>query len=327
MFNTLGAFLRWAEQSFIDAKLHFGHGTNNAWDEAVAIALFVLGLPPDIDASVLKRPLSKDESDRLQKLAEKRVNQRIPVPYLSHTAWFAGLPFYVNEQVLIPRSPLAELIEQQFSPWLSVRQPMRILDLCAGSGCIAVAVAKAFPEAAVDAIDIDENALKVAKMNIVRHGVENQVQVIKSDLFAACQGRSELASPRGVQHELSPGIQQEFSSGTQKELSLGVRYDIIISNPPYVAQKEIDALPKEYSYEPMLALEAGDDGLNVVRRILKEAPQYLAPKGLLIVEVGSSESALIDEYPSFPFIWLEFERGGEGVFLLREEEAALWKVS
>lgn len=293
MFNTLGEFLSWAEQAFIQAKLHFGHGTNNAWDEAVAVALFVLNLPPDVEASAINRSLSPKESNLLQALAEKRIKQRMPLPYLSHTAWFAGLPFYVNEQVLIPRSPIAELIDQEFSPWL-MQSPKRILDLCTGSGCIAIAAAKAFPKARVDAIDIDNNALKIAKMNIVRHRVENQVTTLQSDLFSACQG---------------------------------VQYDIIVSNPPYVAEKEMRQLPKEYAYEPKLALEAGQDGLFVVRRILQEAAQYLIPKGLLIVEVGSAEKALIEEYPSLPFLWLEFEHGGEGVFLLKKEEETLWKVS
>lgn len=303
MFDTLGAFLKWAEQSFIRAKLHFGHGTNNAWDEAVAIALFVLGLAPNVDASVIHRKLTELESNRLQELAEKRINLRIPLPYLTHTAWFAGLPYYVSEQVLIPRSPIAELIEHRFSPWFGFRKPRRILDLCTGSGCIAVALAKAFPDALVDAIDIDDNALSVAKMNIVRHGVETQVRVVKSDLFSAAR-------------EMSEG---EMADATQ--------YDIIVSNPPYVAQKVIKALPKEYLHEPKLALEAGQDGLSVVRQILKEAPRFLAPLGLLIVEVGEAAPALIAEYPTFPFIWWEFERGGEGVFLLKQEEAALWKVS
>lgn len=293
MFTTLGDYLHWAEQSFTKAGIHFGHGTNNAWDESVAIALFVLGLAPDVGKEVLARMLSPSESRRLEELSHRRINERIPVPYLSHTAWFFDLPFYVNENVLIPRSPVAELIEQEFLPWLE-DPPRRILDLCSGSGCIAVALAKAFPGVPVDAIDIDSQALSVATMNIIRHGVENQVKLIKSDLFSACEG---------------------------------IHYDIIISNPPYVALEEFNALPKEYSHEPRLGLEAGQDGLSVVRRILIEAPQYLSPKGILIVEVGSAAELLMETYPTIPFIWLEFERGGEGVFLLRKEEEALWKVS
>lgn len=314
MFTTLGDFLYWAEKAFTEAKLHFGHGTNNAWDEAVALALFVLHLPPDSDDSVLQRKLSDEESSFLSALAKQRIEKRYPVPYLTHTAWFMGLPFYVNEHVLIPRSPIAELIEQGFDPWVE-SPPRRILDLCCGSGCIAIACALAFEDATVDALDIDPRALSVAKMNVIRHKVEDRLNLIQSDLFSAC-GKSRDSRESQAFHESREGPE-----------SREYRYDIIVSNPPYVPKEELADLPREYTYEPRLALEAGQDGLAIVRRILKEAPQYLTDQGILIVEVGIAAEQLISEYPHIPFIWLEFERGGEGVFLLKKEDESTWKLS
>jgi len=288
---TLGAFLEEAEHLLMDAELHFGHGTDNAWDEAVALASYVLNLPPDVDASVMDRLLTSDEKNTLMALVERRIVDKIPVPYLTHIAWFFGLSFYVDERVIIPRSPLAELIEYQFQPWLGDRLPSRLLDLCTGSGCIAIACAFAFPNARVDAVDLSELALQVAKKNVNSHQKEPQIRLIESDLFAGCQGI----------------------------------YDIIISNPPYVGAEEYQYLPEEYHYEPKLALETDDNGLAIVLRILKEAPQYLAPNGLLIVEVGNSADALIKACPDIPFTWLTFERGGDGVFLLELGEDGQWK--
>ncbi len=289
--STLGAFLEEAEHLLLDADLHYGHGTDNAWDEAVALASYVLHLPPDVDTSVMDRPLSSEEKNTLMSLLERRINDKIPVPYLSHTAWFFGLPFYVDERVIIPRSPLAELIEHEFQPWLGDREPKRILDLCTGSACIAIACAYVFQNTEVDAVDISELALQVAHKNVATHQKEKQLNLILGDLFEGCKGT----------------------------------YDIIISNPPYVSEQEYQDLPEEYHYEPKLALETGNNGLAIVYRILKEAPRYLGPNGILVVEVGNSADALIAACPDIPFTWLSFERGGDGVFLLELGENKRWK--
>jgi ribosomal protein L3 glutamine methyltransferase len=285
---TLGEFLKKTEKAFKKAKLYFGHGTNNAWDEACSLAMAVLDLPPDVDASAASRKLTENEIAELENLAKRRIEERRPIPYLSHQAWFSGLKFYVDERVIIPRSPLGELIQQKMKPWWPKNKPVqRILDLCCGSACIAIACAYAFPKAKIDALDISSEALAVAERNIREHHCEDRVHLIQSDLFAAC-----------------PPLQ----------------YDIIISNPPYVSLEEMKHLPPEYQWEPRLALEANQDGLSVVHRIIQEAPQFLDKQGLLIVEVGNSEEALKTAYPNMPFTWIEFERGGHGVFLLRAGE-------
>lgn len=289
---TLGEYLKKTEQAFLNAKLYFGHGTNNAWDEAVAIAMAVLELPPDVEASVAVRPLTLDEIEKMDILVNRRIEERRPLPYLSHQAWFAGLKFYVDERVIIPRSPLGELIINKFKPWWPKNKyPHRILDLCTGSACIAIACSYAFPQAKVDAVDISKEALEVAERNLREHirehhivSLEDRLRLLQSDLFEACSGQ---------------------------------RYDIIISNPPYVSLSEMKNLPIEYQWEPRLALVAEQDGLSVVHRILKEASGYLTQNGILIVEVGNSEEALKKAYPNMPFIWLEFDRGGQGVFLLK----------
>ena len=285
--QTLGDFLEWAEEAFTAADLHFGHGTDNAWDEAVALALAVLQLPPDADAAVTKQILSITEKERLMSLALKRMEVRMPVPYLTHEAWFAHLKFYVDERVIIPRSPMGELIRNEFEPWLGLRPVHRILDLCTGSACMAIAAAYAFPEAIIDAVDISEAALEVARINVKHHHCEDRVHLLKGDLFSECQENS---------------------------------YDIIISNPPYVDETDMESLPPEFLYEPRLALAAGADGLSVTRNILQDAKHYLVPQGLLFVELGNSAEALENAYPQLPFIWLDFEQGGEGVFLLSRED-------
>jgi len=285
--TTLRDVLQWAEQSFEAANLYFGHGTNNAWDEAVALALFVLQIPPDSDTSILDRVMSPSEREKLIALVNRRIQERIPVPYLTHEAWFMGLKFYVDKRVIIPRSPMGELILNGFEPWLGNRPVRRILDLCTGSGCIAIACAKIFSQATVDAVDISKDALSVAAQNIQLHACQNQVNLIHADLFEGCAGQ---------------------------------QYDIIISNPPYVDTDEMEALPLEFHFEPSLALEAGSDGLMVVKRILKEASYYLSSSGLLFVEVGNAMEALQAHYPKVPFTWLEFERGGQGVFMLEKEK-------
>jgi ribosomal protein L3 glutamine methyltransferase len=285
--NTIRDFLRYATSRFNAHALYYGHGTDNAWDEAVTLVLHTLHLPHDIHTQILDAHLLHEEKTNLIKLINERVEKRIPVPYLTNEAWFAGLSFYVDERVLIPRSPIAELIEKQFSPWVNADEVHHILDLCTGSGCIAIACAKAFPDAEVDAADISADALTVAKTNVLRHRVEDQVHLHQSDLFSSLPGK---------------------------------KYDLIVSNPPYVNLQEMAALPAEYLHEPSLGLAAGETGLDIVKQILQNAANHLTPNGVLIVEVGNSEVALQESYPNVPFVWLEFERGGGGVFLLTSAE-------
>jgi ribosomal protein L3 glutamine methyltransferase len=285
--QTIRDFIRYATSRFNQAGLYFGHGTDNAWDEAVALVLHTLHLPHDISHQVLDARLVADERNQLLQLIQQRVEKRIPLAYLTNEAWFSGLSFYVDERVLIPRSPIAELIERHFQPWVQPDNIHKILDLCTGSGCIAIALAKAFPEAEVEASDLSADALAVAKINVLRHSVEDQVHLYQSDLFADLAGK---------------------------------KYDLIVSNPPYVSQQEMADLPDEYLHEPAVGLEAGKEGLDIVRRILVEALNHLTPNGVIIVEVGNSEYALQEAYPNIPFTWLEFERGGGGVFLLTAQQ-------
>ena len=286
--TTIRDFIRWGASRMNEAGLFFGHGTDNALDEAAALVLYALHLPPDLQEIYLQAALTPSEKDRVHALLQKRIDKRMPAAYLTRQAWFMGLPFYVDERVLVPRSPLAELIEVQFQPWLSnPERATRILDLCTGSGCIGIACAYMFPEAEVDLTDISSDALAVSQRNIDEYGMGERVRGIKSDLFAGLSGHS---------------------------------YDIIISNPPYVSEQEFKDLAAEYHQEPQLGLVAGDDGLDVVRRILRQARDFLNPEGLLIVEVGNSQYALSEAFPDLPFTWLSFERGGDGVFLLYAEQ-------
>lgn len=283
---TLGDFLTWASSKFESSDIFYGHGTDNPWDEAVMLALYVLKLPAQNDLSLLEQRLSSQQTEELVMLAERRVSERIPVPYLSHEAWFAGERYYVNQDVLIPRSPLAETIANHFQPWLGSIVPHRILDLCTGSGCLAIYCAKQFPESTVDALDISPQALAVANINIKSHNCVNRVRTIQSDLFEAVPG---------------------------------VKYDIIVSNPPYVSAQAMNELPIEYKHEPILALASGTDGLDLTIKIINQARKNLMPHGLLIVEVGESWQTLADKYPEIAFTWLDFSYGGEGVFLLTAE--------
>lgn len=271
------------EKRFLEEDLYYGHGTDNPWDEAVALVFFALEIPFDIDDNSLEN--FKITSESLRKVEEwvsRRIHERKPLSYLTHQAYFAGLKFYVDERVIIPRSPFAELIEHQFRPWINPKKIKRILDLCTGSGCMAIACAKAFPKAIIDATDLSSDALDVARINVEKNQVQNQVTLWQSDLF------------------------DQLPKNT---------YDLIISNPPYVSFTEMAALPIEYQHEPKMALEASEDGLALVARILNETPSFLSSHGLLAVEVGNSETALIRRFPSYPFIWPEFERGGGGIFL------------
>lgn len=284
---TIRDFIRWGVTHFNQAQLCYGHGTDNSWDEAVHLVLSAVHLSPDSDSNVLDSKLILDEKKQIVELIERRIKERMPVPYLLNEAWFAGLAFYVDERVLIPRSPISELIDEDFRPWVEEQNINRVLDLCTGSGSIAITVALTFLDATVDAVDLDTGALEVAAKNVKKYELEDRVNLIQSDLFD--------------------------NLGDQK-------YDIIISNPPYVAELEYNSLPAEYHHEPKLALEAGSDGLTIVKRILKQAQQYLTPNGVLIVEVGLTQEAVEVAFPNIPFTWLQFEQGGEGVFLLTFDE-------
>ncbi len=282
--TTVRDYIRWGASQMNAAEVYFGHGTDNALDEAATLVLHALHLPPDLPETYFAAVLTPQECATVQALIEQRIATRQPAAYLTRRAWFMGLPFEVDQRVLVPRSPIAELIERQFQPWLADPEAVTaILDLCTGSGCIGIACAYAFPEAHVDLVDISPEALEVASLNVAEHGLYERVQVIASDVFTALPGR---------------------------------RYPLIISNPPYVDAAEYASLPAEYRHEPALGLQAGTDGLEIVRQILDQAGDYLTEDGWLVVEVGSSQAALLAAYPDLPFIWPEFERGGEGVFLL-----------
>ncbi|MCS5708922.1 50S ribosomal protein L3 N(5)-glutamine methyltransferase [Candidatus Berkiella cookevillensis] len=289
---TTRDLIRWAVSQFNKENLVYGHGTDNAWDEAVNLILSSVHLPPDIDVNVLDAKLSYSERVCIVERIQKRVVDRIPVAYLVKEAWFAGLNFYVDERVLIPRSPIAELIEDEFSPWVEETHVESILDLGTGSGCIAIGCALTFPQAKVDAVDYSDNAIEVAKINVARFGLEDSVEVIKSDLF------SELGNKQ---------------------------YDIIVSNPPYVSLEEYNTLPSEYHFEPEMALVSKENGLQIVKRILSQAEQHLSDSGILIVEVGYSQGYVEEAFPDIPFTWLQFENGGEGVFLLTKDELKEFK--
>ncbi|KLV05276.1 MULTISPECIES: 50S ribosomal protein L3 N(5)-glutamine methyltransferase [Photobacterium] len=284
--HTLQDMLRWTVSRFNAAGLFYGHGTDNAWDEAVQLVLPTLYLPLDIPSEVRFSRLTSSERHRIVERVIRRINERTPVAYLTNKAWFCGMEFFVDERVLVPRSPIGELIENHFEPFLKER-PTRIMDLCTGSGCIGIACAHMFPEAEVDIVDISTDALAVAEQNIQDHGLEQQVIPLRSDLL------------RDVPKD---------------------KYDLIVTNPPYVDQEDMDNLPEEFRHEPELGLAAGTDGLKLVRRILANAPDYLKDDGILICEVGNSMIHMEEQYPHIPFTWIEFENGGHGVFMMTRDE-------
>ncbi len=287
--RTLRDFLRWGSSRFGAAGLFFGHGTAGAEDEAAVLLAHALHLELPLAPEFLDAALTADERAAVIALLRRRINERMPAPYLTGEAWFAGLRFAVDRRVLIPRSPIAELIEAAFAPWLDQNSPERILDIGTGSGCIAIACALAFPDAVVDAVDISEGALEVAALNVDRYGLGQRVRLLESDLYSALAGR---------------------------------RYDLIVSNPPYVARAEHIGLPAEYGHEPELALLSPDAGLQHPLRILEGAVEHLTPGGLLVLEVGATWPALVGRLPQVPFTWAELARGGEGVALIQREELA-----
>ncbi|HET8708358.1 MAG TPA: 50S ribosomal protein L3 N(5)-glutamine methyltransferase [Pseudomonadales bacterium] len=280
--STIRDFLRWSISQFNAFGVYFGHGTDNPWDEALALIAHVTALPQDMDPRLLDARLTLAEREKIVSLVQRRVQDRVPLPYLTRVAWFGGFPFSVNPHVLIPRSPIAELIDRRFEPWLA-EEPKRVLDLCTGSGCIGIATALVFPDAEVDLTDISEEALSVALENCERHGVEDRVIPLLSDLFSS------------LEH---------------------ARYDLIVTNPPYVDAFDMSDLPPEYHHEPRLGLEAGNDGLDLVLVILAQAAEHLNEHGVLVCEVGNSMQALQNLFPNVAFAWPEFSRGGHGVFVM-----------
>jgi ribosomal protein L3 glutamine methyltransferase len=271
------------------ARVHFGHGTDNARDEAAELVFYVAGLAHEQGAAAYPKRLTTRQATRIERLLERRIRERLPLAYLTHRAFFAGIEFYVDERVLVPRSPIAELVQQRFKPWIRTRRVRRILDIGTGSGAIGLACAKYFGSARVDAADISPEALNVCRRNARRLGLSDRVTALRSDYFDAVPAR---------------------------------RYDIIVSNPPYVGRAEMRALPPEYRREPKLGLASGVDGLDSVRAILAGAREFLEDDGILVVEVGNSERALMRAFPRLPFIWPQIAIGGGGVFLLRAGDLA-----
>lgn len=281
--QTLRDVLRWSVSRFRQAELCFGHGTDNAWDEARWLVLGSLSLPHDSPDWVLDARLSTPERERLSSLLRRRIVERVPTAYLLGEAWFAGLRFTVDPRVLIPRSPIAELLDAGLEPWLGGRYPARILDLCCGSGCIGIAAALRFPGSRVDLADVSADALALARQNVRAHGLGDAVRVIESDLFAALGDET---------------------------------YDLILCNPPYVDAADMAVLPPEFHHEPRLGLAAGEDGLDLARRILAGARERMTDDGMLVLEVGNSAEALEASFPDIAFLWPDFENGGAGVALI-----------
>lgn len=284
---TVEQYIRDTAQQFAAAGLTFGHGTDSAIDEAAYLVFGALGLSHENATQHYGEILDDTARGRLDVLVRQRIEERVPTAYLINQGWFAGLEFFVDERVLVPRSPFAELIQERFAPWVVPGAVRRILDLGTGSGCIAIACALAFPEAQVDAVDISPEALDVARINVARHGVDQRVSLVQADFFNGLPA---------------------------------TRYDLIVANPPYVDARDMNDLADEYRHEPVLGLASGEDGLDSVKVILHDAPDFLEDAGMLFVEVGNSEFALQEQFPQVPFIWLEFEYGGSGVFAISAEE-------
>ncbi|HEY5994862.1 MAG TPA: 50S ribosomal protein L3 N(5)-glutamine methyltransferase [Gallionellaceae bacterium] len=286
--KTVRDCLRFAISRFNEAGIHFGHGSDNAYDEAAYLILHTLHLPLDRLDPFLDSALTQAEIRELLTVIGQRVDKRLPAAYLTHEAWLGGHRFYVDQRVIVPRSFFAELLDEQMVPWIDDADSItRVLDLCTGSGCLAILAALAFPNATVDAVDISRDALDVARRNVNDYQLQDRVHVIESDLFAKLGGQE---------------------------------YDLIISNPPYVNAESVEALPPEYLHEPQLALGSGHDGLDATRAILKHAAKHLTPDGVLAVEIGHNRAALESAYPALPFTWLEVEAGEDFVFLMHRED-------
>jgi len=291
---TVSEVLNAIFQRFESAGLFYGHGTDNAWDEATFLVLHCLDLPLNSSTEVLEYRINREVLDTIHSLVEVRVIDRVPLPYITAVAWFAGMGFKADRRAIIPRSPIAELIENNFQPWYSGAGPEKMLDLCCGGGCIGVASAALNSQLHVDLVDLDTDALALAEENIAKHGVETRVKALQSDLFSALEGK---------------------------------RYDLIVSNPPYVDIEDLASMPEEYHHEPGLALGSGVDGLDLTRKILQQAAAHLLAHGLLVLEVGNSGRALEEAFPSVPFTWVDFERGGHGVFVMSKKELQLYRES
>ena len=287
--STIADYIRYCFSYMNQENVYCGHGYEDTWDEAVALVLQVLHLPWDFDRELWSCRLTDKECKSVQKAIERRVDGRVPLAYVTGQAWFCGLPFTVDERVLVPRSPIAELIERGFGPWLR-DEPAHILDLCTGSACIGIACAHAFEGAQVLCSDVSDDALAVAEKNVAMHQLQGRVELQKSDVFSS----------------LDPSFKGKF--------------DLIVSNPPYVDEQDINSMPEEYRKEPPIGLASGKDGLNVTKQILQGANQWLSERGLLVVEVGNSWEALEQHYPEFSFTWVEFEHGGHGVFVMTAKE-------
>ncbi|OOF41996.1 ribosomal protein L3 N(5)-glutamine methyltransferase [Rodentibacter rarus] len=284
--HTIQDFLRWTYSVFNRSDIYYGHGYDNAWDESLQLVLAGLQLPIDFPTELFPSRLTPSEKESLIQSVLTRIEQRVPVAYLTNSAWFCGHEFYVDERTIIPRSPISALIQECFEGIVK-QTPQHILDLCTGSGCIAIACAYAFPDAEVDAVDLSVDALNVAEINIARHQMEHRVFPIQSNLF---------------------------------ENIAGQKYDLIVTNPPYVDEEDLTDMPEEFHFEPELALGSGKDGLDITKQILKQAPDYLTENGVLVCEVGNSMVSLIEQYPDVPFKWLELKNGGVGVFAITREE-------
>jgi ribosomal protein L3 glutamine methyltransferase len=285
---TIRDWLRFTVSRFEESTIFFGHGTDNAYDEAVWLILSALHLPHDTLHNFLDAVITEPERKHLAHLIERRITERIPTAYLVREAWLRGYKFYVDERVIVPRSHIAELLEEQLTPWIEYPEMIEsTADICTGSGCLGILLADAFPNAAVDVVDISPDAIAVCNINIANYGMEEQVTAIQSDMFKALKGKT---------------------------------YDLIISNPPYVDAPSMATLPQEYRNEPQLALGSGVAGLDHTRTLLREAPKHLNKDGILVVEIGHNSEALLEAFPDLPFTWLEVEAGNEFVFLLTKEQ-------
>ncbi len=285
--RTIESNIQDIHQRFEAADLYYGHGSDNAWDEAVFLVLGAVGLPLDSDSSVLQQSVTDVQKERIDRWAAQRIEERMPLPYIMQRAWFMGLEFAVDSRVLIPRSLMGLWLEDRCRPWVEPDQVTRVLEVGTGSGCIAIAAAYLFPHALVDAIDISQDALAVAEFNVKKHDMQQRVQLIESDCYAALEDQ---------------------------------RYDIIISNPPYVSDEEMAEVPAEFQHEPSLALRADDDGLALVIELLKGAPKHLTEQGVLFVEVGYSDEAMMARYPEAPFVWLDTDADTSGLFVVTRED-------